>query len=94
MEALDRVGRVDDGGIRVLEKELLQLLLPFRTVELVEHAVQWTLTHKSPVGVDLDEIYAPRSRKIHQRVTDETILLLRRQGVAYGESAFSHCWYS
>ena len=101
MESLDRVGRVDDDGIRVSESELAELLLPFGAVKLVEHAVKRALIRESSVRVDLHEIDPARSREINERVSDEAVLLLRRQSVAHGESRsafafaftfrFSHC---
>ncbi|CAL4932453.1 unnamed protein product [Urochloa decumbens] len=84
VEAVDGVGRVDDGHGRVARGEGLELGAPVVAVELVDEEVEGALLRQGPRRIHGDEVHAPRRRAGYQRRLDEALLLLRRQRVPDG----------
>jgi len=84
VEAVDGVGRVDDGHGRVARGEGLELGAPAVAVELVDEEVEGALLRQGPRRIHGDEVHAPRRRAGHQRRLDEALLLLRRERVPDG----------
>lgn len=82
VEAVDGVGRVDDGDGGVAGGEGLELGAPVVAVELVDDEVEGALVREGPRVVDGDEVHAARRRAGDERGLDEAVLLLGRERVA------------
>lgn len=82
MEAGDGFGRVKYDGARIERRVVLQLLIPWIVVQLVDDAVEGALLGQGPAGIDWDQIDAVLIGVPDQRRLDEALLFLRRERVA------------
>jgi hypothetical protein len=83
VENLDGFRWVDYDDVWVLERDLLQLVVPIGAVEFVDDDIEGSLLSQGFRGVDSNEIDAALVGVIDKRVLDEALLLLERKSVAY-----------